>query len=46
VWHEVEAESEEGAFDKAIELEDNVYHDPVITDWDRWRDADQIEETE
>jgi phosphoribosylformylglycinamidine (FGAM) synthase PurS component len=42
VWHEVEASSEEEARDKAVEIAGNTLHDPVITDWERWTDADQI----
>jgi hypothetical protein len=43
VWQEVEALSEEEAYDKALEIAENSCHDPVITDWERWKDADHIE---
>jgi hypothetical protein len=44
VWQEVEASSEEEAHDKAVEIAENARHDPVITDWQRWREADEIQE--
>jgi hypothetical protein len=42
VWQEVEADSEEEAHDKAMEIADNARHDPVLTDWERWGEADQV----
>jgi hypothetical protein len=46
VWREVEAENEESAYYKAVEIAGNACHDPVITDWERWADADQTVEAE
>jgi hypothetical protein len=45
VWQEVEANSEDDAMYKARELADHACHDPVITDWERWEEADEIFET-
>jgi hypothetical protein len=46
VWQEVEASSAEEARDKAVEIAGNGCHGPVITDWERWGEADQIIEAE
>jgi hypothetical protein len=44
VWHEVDAKNEREAYDKARMIADSARHGPVITDWERWPDADQIGE--
>lgn len=42
VWQEIKAAGEDEAYDKAVEIAENACHDPVITDWERWKEADEI----
>jgi hypothetical protein len=44
VWRDVQAGSEEEAYEKAQGLADNAESDTVITDWERWNEADQCKE--
>jgi hypothetical protein len=43
-WQEVEANSKDEAWDIAAQIVKTSCEDPELTDWERWTEADQVEE--